>query len=521
MHNSSIESLEMRLLLSAAPLQPSASTSHHSVPSTLARIIHSSLTLSQASGRISIVTVAGKSVFASGNTITEKSGSDVYSQDAQSWIAAPSIPNTDGPLAAVAVNDLALFASPSGDVNIFNPSTNSWSTTLLSESRDFVAAIGLGNKAFFFEGSGGGNPDNRVDVYNSTDSSWSVAHLSSPRSSMGAAAVDGKAIFAGGTRYRFNPRTNTSSNVVTAAVDIFDAKTARWSTARLSQARTAITVATVGTKAIFAGGELGSGYLSSVIDIYDAATGRWTVARLSERRTRMSSTVVGTKVFFAGGEQIGGAPNNRVDIYDSRTGKWSVARLTGARDQVISVGSKAIFAGGLTIGGSTRDQIADIYDTRTGLWSRSQLSVPRNYLTSASMGTQAFFAGGFGDGGGTTSAIDIYTDNSPSAVLTGHISAGTKAANVSLTNTGDAALPGPFTIAIYATTTSTLNSHAILIGHARINHPLAPGQTIQLKANLNLPKSIKPGHYNLIAAASPGPQKQMTVFATQQNALTV
>src|SRR5438309_8339241 len=51
-----------------------------------------------------------------------------------------------------------------------------------------------------------------------------------------------------------------------------------WSTSSLSQARYFPAATTVGTKAIFAGGGLGS----AVADIYDAQTGTWSTASLSQ-----------------------------------------------------------------------------------------------------------------------------------------------------------------------------------------------------------------------------------------------
>ncbi len=495
-----VEALESRSYLSVVS-QPIGSIL--SVPhSTSLAITHDSASLSHARGRLVAVTAGGEAIFASGDTITESAGSDIYGGNLHTWIATPSIPDTDGPLAAVSINGRVFLASPSGAVSILDSSDNSWSSASLSESRDFVAAIALENTAFFFAGAGSGNPDNIVDVYDGETDSWSVAHLSKPRSSIAAAAVNGHVVFAGGRQRSIDPKSGVRSNVKSRTVDLFDAATGGWSTARLSQARSAITVATVGTKAIFAGGELGSGNLSKVVDIYDAATGRWSNASLSERRAHMTTAVVGTKVFFAGGEQIGGSRNNRVDIYDAVTGKWSLARLTGARDNAVSVGSKAIFAGGLTLGGSIRDSIADIYDTSTGHWSTAPFSVPRNNIATIGLGTQVFFAGGFGDGGGATSAVDIFTDDAPSGVLTGLITGGSKAAYVTITNSGDAAIRNPFRVKVYASRGYGKGAGSRVVGDVSVQAPLEIGQSIRLKINFTTPLGTASGTYNLIASAS-------------------
>ena len=44
-----------------------------------------------------------------------------------------------------------------------------------------------------------------------------------------------------------------------------------------------------------------SGGLSNVVDLYDSRTGRWSTARLSQARYRLAATSVGTVALFAGG----------------------------------------------------------------------------------------------------------------------------------------------------------------------------------------------------------------------------
>ena len=42
--------------------------------------------------------------------------------------------------------------------------------------------------------------------------------------------------------------------------------------------------------------------LSNVVDLYDSGTGRWSTAQLSQARYDLSATSVGTVAIFAGGE---------------------------------------------------------------------------------------------------------------------------------------------------------------------------------------------------------------------------
>jgi hypothetical protein len=100
-----------------------------------------------------------------------------------------------------------------------------------------------------------------------------------------------------------------------------------WSTARLSQARYYLSATSVGTVAVFAGGENGklldvcmyivlpcgsdcflmratavnAPFYYNVVDLYDSGTGQWSTAQLSVARSRLAATSVGTVAIFAGG----------------------------------------------------------------------------------------------------------------------------------------------------------------------------------------------------------------------------
>ena len=44
-----------------------------------------------------------------------------------------------------------------------------------------------------------------------------------------------------------------------------------------------------------------AGDASNVVDLYDSGTGRWSTAQLSQAREELSATSVGTVAIFAGG----------------------------------------------------------------------------------------------------------------------------------------------------------------------------------------------------------------------------
>ncbi len=199
---------------------------------------------------------------------------------------------------------------------------------------------------------------------------------------------------------------------VSGVVDIYDSTTEKWSAATLSQARSGLAAASVGSLVFFTGGSNGTSSYSSVVDIYDDNTGLWSSASiLSQARSGLVAATVGSKVLFGGGVTINGTASNIVDIYDDSTGLWSTAALSQARRSLAaaSVGTKVLFGGGnsgtLYSNNGTYSNVVDIYFGSTGLWNTAILVQGRSSLAAASVSNQVLFGGGLG-----SSIVDIYTD---------------------------------------------------------------------------------------------------------------
>ena len=265
-------------------------------------------------------------------------------------------------------------------------------TKQLSNSRS-IAIVSLKNVALFASNEHGGyDTDSRtVDIFDATSHHWLTGKLSVARSSISTASVGNKAIFAGGIidYPNFEPTT---------VVDLYDATTHRWSTASLSKARIRMTTVSVGTDALFAGGSIGND-ISGVVDIYHSKSGRWSTANLSKARAYFVTASAGHLAFFAGGVtdplQSSTTLSDIVDIYDAKTRHWSTAHLSVARFNIfaISVGSKVLFAGG-NDNQIIPSNIVDIYDTVTGHWSTSTLPEARTGLSGVVVGHRVIFAGG-------------------------------------------------------------------------------------------------------------------------------
>ena len=226
------------------------------------------------------------------------------------------------------------------------------------------------------------------------------------RQYLAATSAAGRALFAGGyTTYGSN------SN----AVDIYDSASDTWSVSALSATRGSKTshlcAASVGTKAMFAGGTDSNGNPTSLVDIYDAVTGTWATASLSQARYSLAAVTVGSRVIFAGGTKSNQhIYSDMVDIYNDQTGTWSTATLSQARSELAgaTLGTMAIFAGGNAYSGIHYSDVVDIYDTATDTWSTTTLSEARRFICGTAVAGQAMFAGGETGTDPYSDRVDIY-----------------------------------------------------------------------------------------------------------------
>ena len=239
----------------------------------------------------------------------------------------------------------------------------------LSELRYGVAVASAGNKILF----AGGLLENwqyssRIDIYDITSNTWSTSELTVPGYHIKAVACGNKIILAGGEHdYGFPSKF----------IDIYDATTNTWSVDSLSQPRFDMTIGAVGNKVFFAGGEMRSlaGDYSSTIEIFDLSTRSWTTTNFNVGRIYMTTLAANNKLYFAGGlEAFHDDPTNRIDIYDNAANSWSVSRLSEPKIGLaaIAVADKFYWAGGATRYGIPSCSV-EIIDLNTGTSSNDYL----------------------------------------------------------------------------------------------------------------------------------------------------
>ncbi len=329
----------------------------------------STATLGEPRNGLRLTTAGNKILFTSGewNGNNYPKTIDIYDAAANTWSATPlpvSAPVLDYDATIVTANNKVFIAAPyrhgvsgfSSSIDVYDVSSNSWSSTALSEGRYGVTATAAGNKVLFAGGFRSYTRDDEpydflgiVDIYNLSTNTWSIAQLSEARAGMATAIVGNKVFFAGGysTNYAGGFFNNASyATIYSNRVDIYDATNNTWSTANLSEGRYGIQAVTIGNKIMFAGGYSKNLY-SDKVDIYDAATNTWTSASLSQPRVVSSTATVGNKVLFF----TGYPPRaNVIDIYDAATNTWSGAEIDKSLNSFAIAAGNQVFVGGGIIG---------------------------------------------------------------------------------------------------------------------------------------------------------------------------
>ena len=294
------------------------------------------------------------------------------------------------PYFSASTQDIIAFVGTNDvNVNILNVSNNTWTTGSLSLSRANVATGGVDQKLFFAGGVNDGEIRNvyflnGVDIYNETSNSWSTGALSEGRNSLAVGSAGHVIAFAGGYH---DPNSNLDD--LSDRVDFYDNSLNTWTTGSLSQRRALLAGTGTGNKILFGGG-MGPGGVSSRVDIYDIVSKTWNVANLSEARENLGAAASCGKVLFAGGYNDNG-PSATVDIYDIATNAWSVAKLSHPRQFCygVAAGNKIIF--GTSLYDKTASYDLDVYDIITGQWSVINLTGKR--ITGAAALNKFVFGG--------------------------------------------------------------------------------------------------------------------------------
>jgi len=255
-------------------------------------------------------------------------------------------------MASATFNNYAWFGgghryTPSGsdptyysNVDIYNTSL-SRATFNVDTARSYMAAARAGTSYLLFAGgyyynSGTytGSVFNNVAVFNTTNTLTSATALGTARSHLAGASVGSYAIFAGG-----NASPNTVA-VATAAVDAYSASLVKSTPTSLSVARWGAVGASIGNYALIAGGNTASTTFSNVVDCYNTSLVRSTATSLRASASGLDSTNL-WKYVVIGGRTV-------MDAYDASLTRVLLTTLPNDRRELAaaSTADYMIFAGG-------------------------------------------------------------------------------------------------------------------------------------------------------------------------------
>ena len=287
-------------------------------------------------------------------------------------------------------------------VDIYDIPSNTWSFHSITPDnlpftyfRDDATIAVVGNKVLF---AGGGDPigDNvtsQIDIFDASTNTWSTTELSAPRQGLSAATVGDKVLFAGGSGYPDGPNWGYFNRV-----DIYDNSSNSWTTTSLSEARAGIATTTMGNKIYFAGGYNDFG-TSKTIDVYNAATNSWLASHLQYPRAGMGSIAVNGNIYWAGGGYSfanSWVMNNNVEILNTSSQDPSITCLLGRTGiTAVKKDDNIVFFTGYVATNDSRNGINfDIYNTTTGTWSIGKLNLKVYYAAVIAVNNTIYVAGG-------------------------------------------------------------------------------------------------------------------------------
>mgnify|MGYP004595407011 CR=1 FL=1 len=248
-----------------------------------------------------------------------------------------------------------------------------------------------------------------VDAYDVSLTHTAPTSLSVARGVLGAATVGGRALFAGGGYYGAygSLHSMTAYYKGNATVDAYDDSLTRTTAANLSEARIGLSGASVGKYALFGGGYTGkNGYIGNGVGFEMQYIYKSVVDAYDESLTRTTATAL-SKARNCTGVTVGGYA-----LFAGGTGSnvVDVYNTSLTRTTASSLSASGVVYGATTIGRYALIGIGDgtvnVYDTSLTRTTAASLSASRTLYSSANIGDYALFAGGYNSS--YYSTVDAY-----------------------------------------------------------------------------------------------------------------
>lgn len=267
---------------------------------------------------------------------------------------------------------------------VYSPTTSTWSKSgNLNTARSGASAILLPSGSVLVAGGCISNclsaTTATAELYNATSGKWSrTGSMATARTYFSMVLVPGgKVLVVGGC-------TTLNSNGcggVTAAAELYDPSTGKWSSASpMHAARGNLTATPLpGGKVLVAGGINAANNPLAAAEIYNSSTGKWTATgSLNVARDEHTAVLLSTgKVLVAGGENTAGVTTNRTELYNPATGKWTfTGNLNTSRLEhtcTMLMNGNVLITGGNYVTANTTTVLAsaELYIANTGVWTKT------------------------------------------------------------------------------------------------------------------------------------------------------
>jgi hypothetical protein len=304
----------------------------------------------------------GKVLLCGGGTET----CELFDKAANTWTSAPSmaIPRTDA-TSTLLLDGRVLMAGGDvgGTAQVFDHTTATWTSVGPITPRRGSTATRLGNgKVLVVGGTSSGIPTADVDLFDPSANTWlALPPLPSPRAEHTATRLrTGQVLLAGGT---------ADGTTALSTALLYDETAAKWTTTgSLSAARTRHGAALMpsGELIVFCGSDA-SGSPAATTDVYHPQAGTFSPGpSLSEPRDRVGAAVLATgDALVAGGRRAGLAVPTS-DLLRSSNPVWQpTANMLAQRSDHTAT---LLPDGRILVAGGGGPPSAELYDPLTDLW---------------------------------------------------------------------------------------------------------------------------------------------------------
>jgi N-acetylneuraminic acid mutarotase len=332
--------------------------------------------------------------------------------------------------AALLPNGLVLAAGGIGDNNnalssseLYNSASGNWTSTGdMNVARVSASAVLLSNGTVLVMGGCIvndclGSTTRSAEIYTPSTGKWTVTgSMVKARAEFVAALLpNGKVLVAGGcTGYNANGCT-----AVTAAAEIYNPTTGKWSSTGAMRAARMSTTATLlpNGNVLIAGGQTAANDALGSSELYNPTTGGFTLTgKLITPRSGHTATLLKNGlVLMAGGENVNGVSIRNAELYNSATGKYTATgNMPSNRQEHVAVllsTGLVLVAGGNNVTSSSTTTLASCatYNPSTGAWATaSSMNNARVDHTATMLNNGHVLAAGGDNNNGELSSAELF-----------------------------------------------------------------------------------------------------------------